>query len=58
MERVVEENEVLIIEEQYLKKEREGIREFDGKYEFHLGKKIFMGCATKEHKRFQRILRY
>ncbi len=49
MERVVEDNEALITEEQYLKEEREGIRELDGKYEFHLGKKIFMGGAIKEH---------
>ena len=49
MERVVAEKKALITEEQYLKEEREGIRELDGKHEFHLGKKIFMGGATKEH---------
>lgn len=49
MERVVAEKEAFITEEQYLREERKGIRELDGKYEFHLGKKIFMGGATKEH---------
>jgi len=49
MEKNVAEKEAMITEEQYLKEERKGIRELDGKYEFHLGKKIFMGGATKEH---------
>ncbi len=41
--------EEIISAEQYLKEERAGIREFDGKYEFHEGKKILMGGAIKEH---------
>lgn len=41
--------EETITAEQYLKEERTGIREFDGKHEFHDGKKVFMGGATKEH---------
>jgi len=49
MEKTVAEKEELITEEQYLKEERAGIRDLDGKYEFHQGKKIFMGGATKEH---------
>lgn len=49
MEKVVAEKEALITGEEYLKEERAGIRDLDGKYEFHLGKKIFMGGATKEH---------
>jgi Uma2 family endonuclease len=48
MEKIAAEKKALITEEQYLKEERAGIRDLDGKYEFHLGKKIFMGGATKE----------
>jgi Uma2 family endonuclease len=49
MEKIVTEKEELINEEQYLKEERKGIRELEGKYEFHLGEKIFIGGAAKEH---------
>lgn len=49
MEKILAEKEELITEEQYLKEERAGIRELDGKYEFHQGKKILIGGATKEH---------
>lgn len=49
METIIAPSEELITAEQYLKEERAGIREKDGKYEFHQGKKIFMGGATKEH---------
>jgi len=49
MEKIVTEKEELINEEQYLKEERKGIRELEDKYEFHLGEKIFIGGAAKEH---------
>lgn len=49
METIIAPSDELITAEQYLKEERAGIREKDGKYEFHQGKKIFMGGATKEH---------
>ena len=49
MEKILTEKDALISEEQYLREENAGIRDLDGKYEFHLGKKIFMGGGSKEH---------
>lgn len=49
METVTEQALTLLTPEQYLEAERKGLRDTDGKYEYHNGKKIFMGGACKEH---------
>ncbi len=49
MEAPVIEKEKQLTTAEYLEKERNGIRDKDGKYEFYKGKLLFMGGASKEH---------
>lgn len=51
MEAAITEKEKQLTSAAYLAQERKGIREKDGKYEFHSGKLILMGEATREHNR-------
>ena len=37
--------------EAYLEAEHQGIREEDGKYQYHNGELVLMGGASKEHNR-------
>jgi len=49
MEATIIEKEKKLTAAEYLAQERKGIREKDGKYEFHTGKLLPMGGASKEH---------
>ena len=49
MEAPLIEREKQLTTAEYLAQERSGIREKDGKYEFHSGKLCLMGGASKEH---------